>query len=168
MHVEIRVFNSYENLHDTAKYTTCSMAQYDYCYFQDDDWLNLYLDSMYTNFLRYPDLIHSNTMPIIHLEHKRWQFTNKGKSTYLCFSFLLATNTFSKFRNQYAFCFHLAWVWCFRPSLESTELPCSTWLCRLRQRSSTPGRHVLFYLDQPVSMAIVEPSEPFGSKRRME
>ncbi|RUS18215.1 hypothetical protein BC937DRAFT_89031 [Endogone sp. FLAS-F59071] len=78
-HVEIRVFNSDENLHDLSKYTTCAMARYDYCYFQDDDWLNLYLDSMYTNFLRYPNLIHSNTMPIIHLEHRRWQFTNQGK-----------------------------------------------------------------------------------------
>lgn len=88
---------------------------------------------------------------------------------HICASvFFLATNTFCKFRNQYAFCFHLAWVWCFRPSLESTELPCSTWLCWLRQRSSTPGRHVLFYLDQPISMAIVEPSKPFGSERRME
>lgn len=84
MHVEVRVFNSYENLHDTAKYTTCSMAQYEYCYFQDDDWLNVYMDSMYTNFLRYPDLIHSNTMPIIHLEHKRWQFTNPGKTSHIC------------------------------------------------------------------------------------
>lgn len=78
-HVEIRIFNSDENLHDLAKYTTCAMARYDYCYFQDDDWLNLYLDSMYTNFLRYPSLIHSTTMPIIHLEHRRWQFTNQGK-----------------------------------------------------------------------------------------
>ncbi|GAB5587593.1 hypothetical protein Unana1_02493 [Umbelopsis nana] len=88
MHVEIRVFNSYENLHDTAKYTTCSMAQYEYCYFQDDDWLNLYLDSMYTNFLRYPDLIHSNTMPIIHLEHKRWQFTNREINIHTGFTWL--------------------------------------------------------------------------------
>ncbi|KAG2180100.1 hypothetical protein INT43_003888 [Umbelopsis isabellina] len=88
MHVEIKVFNSYENLHDTAKYTTCSMATYDYCYFQDDDWLNLYMDSMYTNFMRYPDLIHSNTMPIIHLEHKRWQFTNTEINMHSGFTWL--------------------------------------------------------------------------------
>ncbi|RUP37358.1 hypothetical protein BC936DRAFT_138446 [Jimgerdemannia flammicorona] len=77
-HVEITVFNSDENLHDLAKYTTCAIARHDYCYFQDDDWINLYLDSEYTNFLGFPDLIHSNTMPIIHLEHRRWQFTNPG------------------------------------------------------------------------------------------
>ena len=54
------------------------MAKYDYCYFQDDDWLNLYMDSIYSNFLKSPNLIHSNTMPIIHLEHRRWTFTNAG------------------------------------------------------------------------------------------
>jgi hypothetical protein len=125
MHVEIKVFNSYENLHDTAKYTTCSMATYDYCYFQDDDWLNLYMDSMYTNFMRYPDLIHSNTMPIIHLEHKRWQFTNTGKHhCYWTFSMSISINSF--YRNKYALGLHLARLWFVCPSLEDPKFPCTT------------------------------------------
>ncbi|OZJ06523.1 hypothetical protein BZG36_00458 [Bifiguratus adelaidae] len=72
--LEVRVWNSDENLHDLSKYTTCSLATNDYCYFQDDDWMNMHLDALYTNFLRAPQLIHSNTMPVIHLEHQRWQF----------------------------------------------------------------------------------------------
>ncbi|CAG8507509.1 3144_t:CDS:2 [Paraglomus occultum] len=86
--VVLHVFNSDENLHDLSKYTTCAMATYDYCYFQDDDWLNLYMDSIYSNFLRSPNLIHSNTMPIIHLEHRRWTFTNADKKLHTGFTWL--------------------------------------------------------------------------------
>ncbi|RHZ90140.1 hypothetical protein Glove_7g7 [Diversispora epigaea] len=86
--VRLKIFNSDENLHDLSKYTTCAMAKYDYCYFQDDDWLNLYMDSIYTNFLRYPNLIHSNTMPIIHLEHRRWMFSNNDKNLHTGFTWL--------------------------------------------------------------------------------
>ena len=45
----------------------------------DDDWLNRHLDSLYTNFLRFPEVIHTNTMPLIHLEHQRWQFHDSGE-----------------------------------------------------------------------------------------
>nr|CAG8494478.1 6977_t:CDS:2 [Entrophospora candida] len=82
----LNVFNSDENLHDLSKHTTCSMAKYDYCYYQDDDWLNMYMDSMYTNFLNNPSLIHSNTMPIIHLEHRRWMFANADKNLHTGFT----------------------------------------------------------------------------------
>ncbi|CAG8644887.1 16247_t:CDS:2 [Cetraspora pellucida] len=88
MNVVLNVFNSDENLHDLSKYITCSMAEYDYCYFQDDDWLNLYMDSTYTNFLRNPSLIHSNTMPLIHLEHRRWMFSNADKNLHTGFTWL--------------------------------------------------------------------------------
>ncbi|CAG8647386.1 1037_t:CDS:2 [Acaulospora morrowiae] len=86
--VILNVFNSVENLQDLSKYIICSMAKYDYCYFQDDDWLNLYMDSVYINFLRSPSLIHSNTMPIIHLEHRRWTFSNKDKNLHTGFTWL--------------------------------------------------------------------------------
>ncbi|CAG8673531.1 11745_t:CDS:2, partial [Racocetra persica] len=88
MNVVLNVFNSDENLHDLSKYMTCSMAEYDYCYFQDDDWLNLYMDSIYTNFLRNPSLIHTNTMPLIHLEHRRWMFSNADKNLHTSFTWL--------------------------------------------------------------------------------
>ncbi|CAB4386815.1 hypothetical protein RhiirA5_345531 [Rhizophagus irregularis] len=86
--VELNVFNSEENLHDLSKYTTCSMAKYDYCYFQDDDWLNLYMDSLYTNFLENPNLIHSNSMPVIYLESRRWMFANADKNLHTGFTWL--------------------------------------------------------------------------------
>ncbi|CAB4417263.1 unnamed protein product [Rhizophagus irregularis] len=86
--VELNVFNSEENLHDLSKYTTCSMAKYDYCYFQDDDWLNLYMDSLYTNFLENPNLIHSNSMPVIYLESRRWMFANVDKNLHTGFTWL--------------------------------------------------------------------------------
>ncbi|KAG9066880.1 hypothetical protein KI688_012792 [Linnemannia hyalina] len=73
---ELQVYNSHENLHDFAKYMSCSLAKYQHCYFQDDDWLNTHMDALYTNFLTSPSLIHTNTLPLIHMEHRRWTFTN--------------------------------------------------------------------------------------------
>lgn len=76
---ELQVYNGQENLHDFAKYMSCSLAKYQHCYFQDDDWLNTHMDALYTNFLTSPNLIHTNTLPLIHMEHRRWTFTNPGK-----------------------------------------------------------------------------------------
>ncbi|KAF8945294.1 hypothetical protein BGZ47_002926 [Haplosporangium gracile] len=73
---ELQVYNGQENLHDFAKYMSCSLAKYQHCYFQDDDWLNTHMDALYTNFLTSPNLIHTNTLPLIHMEHRRWTFTN--------------------------------------------------------------------------------------------
>ncbi|KAF9991572.1 hypothetical protein BGZ65_000412, partial [Modicella reniformis] len=73
---ELQVYNGKENLHDLAKYMACSIAKYQHCYFQDDDWLNTHMDALYTNFLTSPNLIHTNTLPLIHMEHRRWTFTN--------------------------------------------------------------------------------------------
>lgn len=75
---ELQVYNGQENLHDFAKYMSCSLAKYQHCYFQDDDWLNTHMDALYTNFLTSPSLIHTNTLPLIHMEHRRWTFTNAG------------------------------------------------------------------------------------------
>ncbi|KAF9916203.1 hypothetical protein BX616_004339, partial [Lobosporangium transversale] len=74
---ELQVYNAAENLHDFAKYMSCSLAKYEHCYFQDDDWLNTHMDALYTNFLTSPNLIHTNTLPLIQMEHRRWTFTNE-------------------------------------------------------------------------------------------
>lgn len=84
----MRLYNPGDNLHDFSKQITCSLAKYDICYFQDDDWLNRYMDSLYTNFLRSPNLIHTNTMPIIHLEHRRWQFQNEDLNIHTGFAWM--------------------------------------------------------------------------------
>lgn len=87
-HVNLRIVNSPQNLHDFAKYMACSMATNRYCYFQDDDWLNVYLASQYTQFLRFPDIFHSITIPIINLEHRRWNIYNKEVDLHAGFSWL--------------------------------------------------------------------------------
>lgn len=83
----LRIFNSPSNVHDAGKHFACSMASNEHCYFNDDDWLNIYMDSLYTKYLEccsgsggHGGRIVSNTMPIIHLEHRRWRFENPGGS----------------------------------------------------------------------------------------
>ncbi|SCV71957.1 BQ2448_4651 [Microbotryum intermedium] len=87
----LRIFNSPSNVHDAGKHFACAMATTEHCYFNDDDWLNVYLDSLYTKYIdtrsgivsgsssaqssttgsvAVPRIV-SNTMPIIHLEHQR-------------------------------------------------------------------------------------------------
>ncbi|GJJ74453.1 hypothetical protein EMPS_06811 [Entomortierella parvispora] len=85
---ELQVFNAKENLHDFAKYMSCSLAKYQHCYFQDDDWLNTHMDALYTNFLTAPNLIHTNTLPMIHMEHRRWTFTNEEYKMHAGFSWM--------------------------------------------------------------------------------
>ncbi|KAI9143800.1 hypothetical protein BKA69DRAFT_1122848 [Paraphysoderma sedebokerense] len=97
----LNIYNSLVNLHDFGKYLACSLAKYRYCYFQDDDWLNVYMRSLYLNFLTGKqeaeaehwlqdgnidaenepmdprtdipiDGIWTNTIPEIHVEHQRW------------------------------------------------------------------------------------------------
>ncbi|KAF9925066.1 hypothetical protein BGZ67_008926 [Mortierella alpina] len=85
---ELQVYNAAENLHDFAKYMSCSLAKYEHCYFQDDDWLNTHMDALYTNFLTSPSLIHTNTLPLIQMEHRRWTFTNEDFNMHAGFSWM--------------------------------------------------------------------------------
>jgi hypothetical protein len=86
--VTVRIVNSPQNLHDYAKYLSCSMASNEYCYFQDDDWLNVHFKSQYSNFLRFPHLFHSMTIPIIYLEHRRWNIYDEKLGLHAGFSWL--------------------------------------------------------------------------------
>ncbi|KAG0309392.1 hypothetical protein BGZ98_002898 [Dissophora globulifera] len=85
---ELQVYNAAENLHDFAKYMSCSLAKYEHCYFQDDDWLNTHMDALYTNFLTCPSLLHTNTLPLIQMEHRRWTFTNEEYNMHAGFSWM--------------------------------------------------------------------------------
>jgi hypothetical protein len=51
------------------------MATYDKCWFQDDLWLNTYLDSLYTHSTRYPDHFVVNIRPSNYIDFKKWRFT---------------------------------------------------------------------------------------------
>jgi hypothetical protein len=58
----------------------CAMGTAPYCYFQDDDWIIPYLKSMYANFLRFPDLLHTDTNEDVYrLTNWRWCFFNDGE-----------------------------------------------------------------------------------------
>lgn len=66
-----------EDLGSMARFTTCATASRLYCYFQDDTYLNTYMDTLYTNFLRFPTLIHANAKPSHYENQMKWRFYNK-------------------------------------------------------------------------------------------
>lgn len=84
----LRIINSPNNLHDLAKHISCSMASNTHCYFIDDDWNNKYIESIYANMVRFPQLIHSYTMPIIHYEQKRWSVFDEEIDLHAGFTWL--------------------------------------------------------------------------------
>ncbi|GAA5996752.1 uncharacterized protein JCM10292_003182 [Rhodotorula paludigena] len=94
---ELRIVNSPSNVHDAGKHLACSMASHEHCYFNDDDWLNVYMDTTYTKYLECcagrgsaagGGRIASNTLPIIHLEHRRWRFDNPTIDLHTGFTWL--------------------------------------------------------------------------------
>src|SRR5581483_2544012 len=77
---KIRYYNSPGNMYFIARYLACSMTTTKYCYFQDDDWMIKHLRSMYSNFLRFPNLIHSDTNADVYSSTNwKWCFFNDGK-----------------------------------------------------------------------------------------
>ncbi|BGP40383.1 hypothetical protein JCM10449v2_004345 [Rhodotorula kratochvilovae] len=96
---KLRIVNSPSNVHDAGKHLACSMATFEHCYFNDDDWLNVYMDTTYTKYLECCSgrgvtgagaggRIASNTLPIIHLEHRRWRFENPDIDLHTGFTWL--------------------------------------------------------------------------------
>ncbi|ORY94692.1 hypothetical protein BCR43DRAFT_494443 [Syncephalastrum racemosum] len=55
----------------------CAASIYDHCYFQDDTVLNLYLDSLYTQYMDRPDRIHAHIRSVDYLDNLRWRFENQ-------------------------------------------------------------------------------------------
>ncbi|CAO0794547.1 unnamed protein product [Mucor circinelloides] len=75
--ISIEIMESDEDLGSMARFTTCATASRLYCYFQDDAYLNTYMDTLYTNFLRFPTLIHANAKPSHYETQMKWRFYNK-------------------------------------------------------------------------------------------
>jgi hypothetical protein len=75
--INIEILESDEQLESMARFTTCATAARLYCYFQDDSYLNQYMDSLYTNFLRFPTLVHANAKPSHYENEMKWRFYNK-------------------------------------------------------------------------------------------
>ncbi|KAH7049947.1 hypothetical protein BKA57DRAFT_529253 [Linnemannia elongata] len=84
----ISVFNSVANLHDFSKYTTCTLAKYDHCYIQDDDWINLSLDSMYSLMVDHPSSLITSTIPAMAAQQRSWTFQNPQLGLHTGFSWL--------------------------------------------------------------------------------
>ncbi|KAK4514650.1 uncharacterized protein ATC70_002251 [Mucor velutinosus] len=78
--VHIQVIETDASIHSMGKFTACAVATYGKCYFQDDLWLNPYLDSLYTHSFRYPDHLIANTRPVNYVDYMRWRFTNRDMS----------------------------------------------------------------------------------------
>jgi hypothetical protein len=76
--INIEILESDEELKSMARFTTCATAARLYCYFQDDTYLNSYMDTLYTSFLRFPALIHANAKPSHYQNEMKWRFYNKG------------------------------------------------------------------------------------------
>ncbi|KAI8600567.1 hypothetical protein EDD21DRAFT_376800 [Dissophora ornata] len=86
---KVRVFNSPNNMFFVARYMACAMASSPYCYFQDDDWKIFYLRSMYANFLRFPQFLHTDTnSDVWALTNWRWCFFEDDINMHACFSWL--------------------------------------------------------------------------------
>ncbi|KAL9559510.1 hypothetical protein PS6_000722 [Mucor atramentarius] len=78
--VQIQVIETGASIYSMGKFTACAVATYGKCYFQDDLWLNPYLDSLYTHSFRYPDHLIANTRPVNYVDYMKWRFTNKDIS----------------------------------------------------------------------------------------
>ncbi|KAI8089816.1 uncharacterized protein BX664DRAFT_333980 [Halteromyces radiatus] len=83
--VDINIIDEKEQDHDgmLALFTTCALSTYDQCYIQDDHALNFHLDSLYTHYMRYPDLIHVNARSEEYLTHRRWQLYHQDETVHL-------------------------------------------------------------------------------------
>ncbi|CAG8606516.1 9088_t:CDS:2 [Diversispora eburnea] len=86
---KLRYYNSPGNMYFIARYMACAMATTPYCYFQDDDWVIHHMRSMYANFLRYPDLIHTDTNADAYsLTNWKWCFFDDSIDLHACFSWV--------------------------------------------------------------------------------
>ncbi|CAG8717752.1 27725_t:CDS:2 [Gigaspora margarita] len=86
---KIRYYNSPGNMHFIARYMACAMATTPYCYFQDDDWIIRHMRSIYANFLRFPNLIHTDTNADVYsLTNWKWCFFDDSVDLHACFSWV--------------------------------------------------------------------------------
>ncbi|KAG0307794.1 hypothetical protein BGZ99_001355 [Dissophora globulifera] len=146
----ITVFNSVANLHDFSKYTTCTLAKYDHCYIQDDDWINLTMDSMYTVFVDHPDSLITSTIPAMYAQQRTWMFQNSQIGLHTGFSWLGAGSFMPK-KAVFKFLMQLGGSNLWKERVQLSDLFFSLWrnqypivlsqsLAPLDQSSSWSGR----------------------------
>ncbi len=75
---KLKFINSPKNIFFIARYYACAMASTDTCFFQDDDWLVWPMNSLYQNYLNYPNLLHTNTNPVVNFLSWSWTFYDES------------------------------------------------------------------------------------------
>ncbi|KAI8379133.1 uncharacterized protein BYT42DRAFT_495848 [Radiomyces spectabilis] len=86
--IPVRYFDPHGRDSATSRFSLCAEATTDYCYFQDDQWLNPYMDTLYTNFLRNPDIVHATVDPGHYVDHVRWRFANTERQLHTGYVYL--------------------------------------------------------------------------------
>ncbi|KAG0358265.1 hypothetical protein BC939DRAFT_481947 [Gamsiella multidivaricata] len=142
----VTVFNSVANLHDFSKYTTCSLAKYDYCYLQDDDWINLSLDSLYTVFVDQPESLVTSTVPAMYAQQRTWMFQNPQFDLHTGFSWLGAGSFMPK-KAIFKFLMQLGGSNLWKERVQLSDLFFSLW----RNQYPVVLSHALAPLDQSSS-----------------
>jgi hypothetical protein len=80
-HVRIELIETGDvTLESMGKFTACAVASYNKCYFQDDLWLNPYMDSLYTHASRYPEQLVANARSANYKDYMIWRFNRPGKN----------------------------------------------------------------------------------------
>ncbi|KAF9435631.1 hypothetical protein BGZ76_005862 [Entomortierella beljakovae] len=142
----VTIFNSVANLHDFSKYTTCTLAKYNHCYIQDDDWINLSLDSMYSLFIEQPDSLVTNTIPAMHAQQRSWVFHNPQIGLHTGFTWLGAGSFMPK-EAVFKFLMQIGGSNLWKERVQLSDLFFSTW----RNQYPTVLSHALAPLDQSSS-----------------
>ncbi|KAG0044639.1 hypothetical protein BGZ83_010143 [Gryganskiella cystojenkinii] len=142
----ITVFNSVANLHDFSKYTTCTFAKYDHCYIQDDDWINLAMDSMYSLFVDQPNTLVTSTIPAMHAQQRTWMFHNPQIGLHTGFSWLGAGSFMPK-QTVFRFLQQLGGSNLWKERVQLSDLFFSLW----RNQYPIVLSHALAPLDQSSS-----------------
>ncbi|KAI8140967.1 hypothetical protein BJV82DRAFT_620264 [Fennellomyces sp. T-0311] len=100
---KIRLYNTHSNMYSAGRYLGCSLVDTPYCYFQDYPGTR-HRRSLYANFLRFPNLIHTETPDVrVYAQAKwRWCFFNDGVSMHTChahigYGTLISKETAAKF-----------------------------------------------------------------------
>ncbi|KAF9946415.1 hypothetical protein BGZ72_000343 [Mortierella alpina] len=142
----VTVFNSVANLHDFSKYTTCTLAKYDHCYLQDDDWINLAMDSMYALVVDQPDSLVTSTIPAMHAQQRSWMFQNAQIGLHTGFSWLGAGSFMPK-SAVFKFLLQLGGSNLWKERVQLSDLFFSIW----RNQYPVVLSHALAPLDQSSS-----------------
>ncbi|KAF9158782.1 hypothetical protein DFQ26_007262 [Actinomortierella ambigua] len=122
----ITVFNAEANLHDYSKYTTCVLAKYDHCYIQDDDWINLSMDSMYALFVENPNILVTNTMPAMNAQQRSWMFQNPQIHMHTGFSWI-GSGTFVSKKDVFRFIMQLGGSNLWKERVQVSDLYFTIW-----------------------------------------